>query len=139
MGEDCLVLLDCDWSEDSFNLIERPVEVRFLDDEGWGEADDGVVGLFAEDAAGFECFAVGAGRGVEFEGEPESAAAYLLEDGAMHRLETGEGVGAEIGRALGEVFVDDDAEGGTGYGAGEGVSAEGAAVIAWMEDAKDGA
>lgn len=97
VGEDCVLHLGWGGRDDGFNLVEGPVEVGFLDDEGWGEADDGVVGLFAEDAAGFECLAIGAGGGVEFECEPEAAAADVLEDRAVHGLETGEGVGAEVG------------------------------------------
>ena len=93
--------------------------------------------LLAEDAAVAQGLADGASRAVELERKPKAATADGDKMRAAHATEAGEGEGAEFGRASGEVFVDKDAEGGAGDGAGERVAAEGAAVIAGLEDAED--
>ncbi len=61
--------------EDGFDLVEAPGEVVAADDEGRSEADDGVVGFLAEDAAVFEGFAEGACGDVELDADPEAFAA----------------------------------------------------------------
>ena len=118
-------------------MVEAPREVGLRDHERWGKADDVVVGLLAEDAAFFEGFAEGAGGGVELDADPEAFAADFGDVRAAEIFEEVDRVVAEFGGAGGEVFVDDDAEGGAGDGAGERVAAEGAAMVAGVEDAED--
>jgi hypothetical protein len=125
--------------EHGLNLVEGPGEVGLLNDEGRSQANNGVVGLFAEQAAVFEGLAERAGRAIEFDGQPEAFAADGLDVRALDLLQAGEGVVAEGGGPGTEVFINDDFECSAGDGAGEGVAAEGAAVITGVEDAQDGA
>ena len=73
--------------EDGLDAICGPEEVFLLDDEGWSEADDVVVGLFAEDAFAHEGFADRAGGAVELDGDPEAAAADFVDVSALDLLE----------------------------------------------------
>src|SRR5216683_2799863 len=123
--------------EDGLDAIGGPEEIVLLDDEGRCEADDVVVRLLAEDALLHERFADGARRGVQLDGDPEAAATDFADVRADNLSEAVEEESAEFGGAFGEALFDEDLEGGAGDGAGHGVAAEGAAVVARAQDAED--
>ena len=125
--------------QDGLDLVDSPGEVVGRDHEGRGEADDGVVGLLAEEAAIFERFAEAAGGGIELDAKPEALATNLRDMRAADGLQTVERVGTELGGPGGEVLVDKHFERGTSNGAGERVASVGAAVVAGIEDTHDGA
>src|SRR6185437_11725104 len=123
--------------EDFADLREAPVEVGLVDDQRRGEADDVGVGFLAEQAAAHELFAVGPRGAVELNADEEALAANLLDVRAADALDEVHRVGAEFRGALGELLVDDDAQRGARYGAGERVAAEGGTVVAVMDKAED--
>ena len=96
--------------EDGLDAICGPEEVFLLDDEGWSETDDVVVGLFAEDAFAHEGFADGARGAVELDGDPEATATNLADVRAADLLEPVEEEGAEFGGAVSEALFYDDFE-----------------------------
>jgi len=122
--------------EDFGDAGDGPVDFVALDNEGRGDADDGVVGFLAEEAFVFEGFAIRAGVGVQFDGEPEAPAANFADEWTFQGAQFFEEVGAEFRGAVDQVFFDEDAQGRSRESAGERIAAESAAVIAGLEDAK---
>lgn len=96
--------------QNGLDAVGGPEQVFLLDGEGWGETDDVVVGLFAEDAFAHKGFADGAGGAVELDRDPEAAAADFADVGALDLLEAVEEEGAEFGGAVGEALFNDDFE-----------------------------
>ena len=93
--------------------------------------------FLAEYALRLEGLAVGTRRRVQLDADPQAPAADLGDDGALDGAEPLDEVAAEPQGALGQFLVLDDVDRGAGDRAGQGVAAEGAAVVAGLEDAED--
>ena len=80
--------------EDVLDFVGGPEELFAFDGEGWGEADDVVVRLLAEDAFAHEGFADGAGGGGELDCDPETPTTDFDDVRTVDLLETIEEEGA---------------------------------------------
>src|SRR5260370_2019733 len=71
-----------DLVQDLLEAVERPIEIRARDDEGWGEPHDRLVRLLRQHAL-FQQTLAGLARArdgrIDFGAGPEAAAAHLLE------------------------------------------------------------
>lgn len=102
--------------QDFCDSFEGPVEFFARDDERRPDADDVIVGFLAEDSFVLEGFAIGASLAVEFDADPQAFAANFFDGRTAERAKPGEEVGSEFGGALHHVFLDEDAQGGSGNG-----------------------
>ena len=78
-----------------------------------------------------------AGRGMELDADEKAAAADLLDVAASDLAELGHEELAPLGGVLDELLLPDDSQALPGHRAGQGVAAEGRAVLARLEDAED--
>lgn len=122
-----------------FDPLECFEEGVFFDGEGRGEAEGAVSGLFGEDALFDELGPEGFGVdfGGDFDSDEEASSSDFFDVGEVHVLEKVEGFLAELGDALGDASGFELGEGGEGDGGSEGVTSEGAAVVAGDEDFHD--
>src|SRR5947209_7054732 len=93
--------------------------------------------LLTQHTAALQFLAEWPGRPVELNADPQPLSADVDDVRAADTFQVSHGVCAKFGRALRQLFVDNDAERGAGDGARQRVTAEGAAVIAGTEDAQD--
>ena len=93
------------------------------------------MGFLAEQAQVLQALAVGSRGDHEFDADQQAAAADLLDVGMADFLQLIEQPGAHFGGAVRQALVFDDAQGGAGDGACQGVAAIGAAVAAGTKHA----
>jgi hypothetical protein len=95
------------------------------------------VGLLAEHAFGHQGLAVGAGRTVQHDADPQAGAAHLLDALGLELLEAVHEVLALLQGVLHQLLLDDDLQSLVRDGAAQGVAAEGRAVVAGVEHVHD--
>ena len=116
--------------------LKRPVNLIARDGQRRGNADYVVVRFFAEHAFFFQRFAVGTRGAMQFDADPQAAAADFFQGRATQRLQLSSEVGAQFSGALGQLLVDQHTQCGAGDGAGQRIAAERASVVAGVEHAQ---
>ncbi len=96
------------------------------------------MGLLAQQALGFQGFAVGARLGVQLDADEEATATDFFDMGVLQGLELLQEAVAQGLGAGDQALVHDDLERSPGDGTGQGVTTEGTAMIAGVEDGHDG-
>ena len=81
-------------------------------------------------------FAVGPRRRIQLDADPQPLAAHFAHMRAAKRSQLLEEVSAQLGGALDQLLVDQHPQRGARHGAAQRIAAEGAAVIAGLEDAQ---
>ena len=119
------------------DALEGPINLLPLDDQRRRNPNHTIMGFFAQDPFFLQRFAVGAGRTVELNSDPQPLAADFLKIGAAELLQQLEKVSAQLGGAFDQLFLHQHPQRGACHGAAQGIAAEGAAVVSGVEDAHD--
>ncbi len=118
-------------------MLYGPIDILFAYDQRRRKTNNGLVRFFAEDTSFAQGLTIRPCGDGQFHANEQAFAAYFFDYITLDACQPALEVGAKFGRALRELFIDQDIQSGPADGCAQGIAAKGAAVVTRAEEAQD--